>query len=275
MSERKRFRVSTELRRTAQRPGTRLAAFGTVALPLLLALGVATGSGQPAFDAQLITESAGSSAANFAIFVLLVASQLFLALVVAVVVGESTSREASQGHMAFLAVLPVPRAQLLAVKFASGAVCAATVVVVLTVVSVAAGTVAFGWGPLVPSAGPSVPSGQVPLRLLGVVVYLAVYSLWIVALALTASVLSKNNSVVAVGGTVVVTLLFHLLGGIPGMGSSRGLYPTRNYDAWMALTRYDIDVTAMQWGGFVSLLCAAVFMTVGFIRFALVDIEPS
>lgn len=269
----RRITVSTEVRRALRTRTVRTTLAAVVALPPIIAAAVALGASNAAVDARLIAGLAGTSGSNFTFLVLLITAQLFLAVVASVLTVEVISREFVWGHSSFLAVLPVPRARWLFGKFVAGFALTALSIVALAATSMIVGTAVFGFGPLTPVAGEAVLGGNAWVRVLFAVAYLVIYSAWIVALALLAAVLSRDNPVVAVGTTVTATLISHLLGGLPGLGSSRGLLPTRNYDAWIALSRGDdVDVTGVQWGVFVSLFFAIGFVLVALVVFSSRDI---
>ena len=85
---------------------------------------------------------------NFAAFSLFVSAGFLLVVVVALFCGDTVASEASWSSLRYLLAAPVPRARLLRQKLAVALAYATIGVVTLPVMSLVAGTVAFGWHPL-------------------------------------------------------------------------------------------------------------------------------
>ncbi|MBJ8347625.1 ABC transporter permease [Antrihabitans sp. YC2-6] len=264
--------ISVEVRRQFSRRGIQLMLVAMAVLPCLLAGAVSAGKSGVAVNAQLLSDMATSSAANFAVFAIVAGSQFGLVLMVAYVMGEAVARDSQWLYLRVLLTVPVPRGQLLRRKFiACGIVCISGLLVFATV-SVVIGLVFYGHGPLTPVSGAQVETSGLAWRLAAILVYIGVYLMWIGALAIFLSVLARDNPVAAVGGTVVVTLCSHLFGGLPTLQGLRAILPTRNYDAWLMLTRTDVDWFGMRWGLFLSLFYTGVFFLLAYVRFTTKDI---
>ena len=272
-SPRRALRVSVEVRRQLSRPSIRAVLVAMAILPAALAASVVKGKFEVSFDAQYLSSIATESGANFIIFALFTGSQLATPLLVAYVFGEAITREAQWSYLPVLLSTPVRRGQLLRQKAIACAVICLIGLLLFAGVSAAVGFGFFGTGPLVPVSGPHIPLAQVWWRLAAIVAYIAWYLMWVGALAMLLSVLATDNAVIAVGGTVAITLLSHLFGGLSTFGRTRGFLPTRNFDAWTALANAHIDMITLEWGVFLSLLYACVFALLTFGSFAAKDVR--
>ena len=132
-----------------------------LALPWILVAafewaGASPGSGTP----ELVTV-ATEGGLNFAAFSLFVSASFLLVVVVALFCGDTVASEASWSSLRYLLAAPVPRARLLRQKLAVALAYATIGVVTLPVMSLVAGTAAFGWHPLrLPGTGCSCRSAR-------------------------------------------------------------------------------------------------------------------
>ena len=98
---------------------------------------------------------------NFAAFSLFVSAGFLLVVVVALFCGDTVASEASWSSLRYLLAAPVPRARLLRQKLAVALAYATIGVVTLPVMSLVAGTAAFGWHPLrLPGTGVQLPAAR-------------------------------------------------------------------------------------------------------------------
>ena len=272
-SPRRALRTSVEIRRQLSRPSIRVVLVAMAGLPCLLAASVVKGKAVSSFEAQFLNSIATESGANFVVFALFVGSQLATTLLVAYVFGESVTRESQWSYLPVLLTTPVRRGQFLRQKaFACSAVCLLGMGV-FAAVSAVVGFALFGAGPFVPPSGPHVPLAQMTWRFAAMLGYMACYLMWIGALAILLSVLARDNGVTAVGGTVAITLLSHLFGGLSTFGLARSVLPTRNFDAWIVLAGADPDWIRLEWGVFLSLLYACLFGLLAYGLFASKDVR--
>lgn len=91
-------------------------------------------------------ELATASGANFAVTMLFVGTGFMLVIPVALFCGDTVASEASWSSLRYLLAAPVPRARLLARKFAVGLAFSAVAVVMLPAIGLVVGTAAYGWG---------------------------------------------------------------------------------------------------------------------------------
>jgi ABC-2 type transport system permease protein len=272
-SPRRALKASVEVRRQLSRPSMRVVLLAMAVLPFALAASVARGKFEVSFDAQYLSSIATTSGANFVVFALLTGSQLATPLLVAYVFGESITREAQWAYLPVLLSTPIGRGQLLRQKAIAGAVVCLIGIAIYAAASAVVGMALFGTGPLVPITGPHIPLGDMTWRFAAMLGYIACYLTWIGALALLLSVLAGDNAVISVGGTVAITLISHLFGGLSTLARSRGFLPTRNFDAWLDLTDARVDPIRLEWGVFLSLVYAVVFSLLAYGFFAGRDVR--
>jgi ABC-2 type transport system permease protein len=198
-----------------------------------------------------------------------------LALMVSYVFGESISREAHWSYLPVLLTTPVGRGQLLRQKAMASALVCLFGLMIFAAVRAAVGPSCYGTGPLVPASEPHLSLGQMGWRIPAILCYMAIYPLWVGAVAMFLSVLAGGNGVAAFGGAAAITLTSHLFGGLPTLGVLRSFLPTRNFDAWLAFTNAHVDWIELQWGTFLSLLYASLFGLLAYAVFSTKDIRGS
>lgn len=130
-------------------------------LPFVLVVAFAIG-GEPEGPGDRITlmDTATASGANFAAVNLFVSAGFLLVVPVALFCGDTVASEASWSSLRYLLAAPVPRARLLASKLAVGLGLSLAAMVLLPLVALAVGTVAYGWGPLAIPTGGSLAPGR-------------------------------------------------------------------------------------------------------------------
>ncbi|MFM9378228.1 ABC transporter permease [Gordonia sp. VNK21] len=253
---RRTLRLRTECARQFGRRGTLVLLIVMLVLPLAMAAAMKAGRSDMVFEGDVLGRLATDSAENFTMVCLFVGAQLFLVVVVAYLFGDALTRESNWGYLRVLATVPVPRTRLLLIKAAALSVLVTAGVLVYAVASYLIGLVFFGPGPLSPVAGEGVTGAAGLGRLAIMVAFILVYLTWIAALALLLSTVSHDNTAVAITGTVMITIGFHVLGGLGMLGRLRAVLPSRNYAAWLDAARVEFDPTNMLWGVFLSLLYA-------------------
>lgn len=132
-----------------------------VALPFVLVAAFAVG-GAPSGSGRngpTLLDTATASGANFSATCLFVSAGFLLVVPVALFCGDTVASEAGWSSLRYLLAAPVPRARLLWSKLAVALVFSLAAMVVLPVVALAVGTVAYGWGPLELPTGGSLAAG--------------------------------------------------------------------------------------------------------------------
>ncbi|TSD96643.1 ABC transporter permease subunit [Skermania sp. ID1734] len=268
------LKVRVEVGRQLRRPIVRAVLVAMAILPLLLSGAVHAGGARGVgASAGIFAAVATDSAANFMVFALDLGTQYGMAIVVALVFGESIAREAQWNYLRVLLTVPVSRGRLLTRKLLAAGVVCLLAMATYVAMSAAIGVLCYGLKPLMPPSGTQVPESQELWRLAVALGYLIIYLAWIGSLGMFMSVVAQDNPVIAAGGTVIVVLCSTIFGGLPTLGGIRAVLPTRNYEAWLALTRTDIDWLGMQWGVFLSLLYAGIFLALSYVRFLVSDVK--
>ncbi|MBN6055356.1 ABC transporter permease subunit [Nonomuraea sp. RK-328] len=252
-----------------------LAMFGLLlALPWILVLAFELGpQGGGQQQASLrISDLATAGGLNFAAFVLSVSANFLLVVAVALFCGDTVSSEASWSSLRYLLAAPVPRDRLLRQKLVVALGYSATAVVVLPLMALLAGTLAFGWNDIqVPGTGETIPALDVLPRFGIVVAYALVSQLVVAALAFLIST-ATDSPLGAVGGAVGLWIVSTILQAVEALGPAREFLPTFWNTAWLDALAPEPDLSGMIRGASVSVTYAAVLIAVAFRRFRRKDV---
>ena len=269
------LRVWAEIRREAGRLRTRLALGCMVLLPLVILL--AFEIGRPGGNGQQRGEFASFAALgthgglNFALFTLLVSSSFLLVIVVALFCGDCVASEASWGSLRYLLAIPVPRGRLLLNKLLVALLTCAVALILLTGTALLAGTLRYGWHPMLTTYGEQIPTGLAFVRLLGILAYVAITLLVTAGLAFLLSV-STDAPLGAVGGAVMLLIVSEILDQITALGALRVVLPTHYADAWLTFLSDPIQWDDVVKGTIAALVYAAAFISFAWYRFQRKDI---
>ncbi|TDE17840.1 ABC transporter permease subunit [Actinomadura sp. 6K520] len=249
-----------------------LVAFGILlALPWVLVLAFKIG-GEPTPDGvPSLVDVATSSALNFALFALFVATGFLLVVAVALFCGDTVASEANWASLRYLLAAPVPRARLLRQKLVVALGYAVLAVLSLPLMSLVAGTAGFGWGDVKLPTGGTVPVGTALGRMAIIVGYALVSQLVVAALAFLLSV-TTDSPLGAVGGAVGLVILSNIIDAVTALGSWREFLPTHWMYAWMDALQPDVQWTGMAKGAALSIAYAAVLIALSFRLFRSRDI---
>ncbi|GAA2478382.1 ABC transporter permease [Streptomyces gobitricini] len=243
------------------------------ALPLVLIAAFAIGGTPDSRDNGRITlmDTATASGANFAATCLFVSAGFLLVVPVALFCGDTVASEASWSSLRYLLAAPVPRARLLWSKLAVALGFSAAAMLLLPLVALAVGTVAYGWGPLeLPTGGALSPAGSVP-RLALVVAFIFVSQLVTAGLAFWLST-RTDAPLGAVGGAVGLTIIGNVLDAVTALGSWRDVLPAHWQFAWIDALQPQLEWSGMLKGSAVSVTYALVLFALAFRGFARKDI---
>ncbi|MER0429271.1 ABC transporter permease [Streptomyces microflavus] len=208
-----------------------------------------------------LMDVATESAANFAATSLFVSAGFLLVVPVALFCGDTVASEASWASLRYLLAAPVPRVRLLWSKLVVALGFSLAAMVLLPLVALAAGTVAYGWGPLKLPTGGALAAGDTVPRLALVVAFIFVSQLVTAGLAFWLS--TKTDAPLgAVGGAVGLTIVGNVLDAVTALGSWRDFLPAHWQFAWA-----DALQPELEWGGMIK--GAAISVTYALILFAL------
>ncbi|MFF4171074.1 ABC transporter permease [Streptomyces sp. NPDC001744] len=243
------------------------------ALPFVLIAAFAIGG--PGDDGRAgrvtLMDTATASGVNFAATCLFVSAGFLLVIPVALFCGDTVASEASWSSLRYLLAAPVPRSRLLASKLAVALGYSAAAMVLLPLVALAAGTVAYGWGPLRLPTGGAVPAGDALLRIGVAVAFVLASQLVTAGLAFWLST-RTDAPLGAVGGAVGLTVVGNVLDAVTALGDWREFLPAHWQFAWIDALQPQPEWGGMVKGAAVSLTYALVLFALAFRGFARKDI---
>ncbi|MEV0411276.1 ABC transporter permease [Streptomyces sp. NPDC050448] len=245
------------------------------ALPFVMIIAFAVGGGQDGRrggDGRItLIDTATASGANFAATCLFVSAGFLLVVPVALFCGDTVASEASWSSLRYLLASPVPRARLLWSKLVVALGFSLAAMVLLPVVALAAGTAAYGWGPLKLPTGGSLAAADTVPRLALVVAFVFVSQLVTAGLAFWLST-RTDAPLGAVGGAVGLTIVGNVLDAVTALGSWREFLPAHWQFAWADALQPQLEWGGMVKGTAVSVSYALVLFALAFRGFSRKDI---
>ncbi|MFE0643034.1 ABC transporter permease [Streptomyces sp. NPDC058877] len=243
------------------------------ALPFVLIAAFAIGgSGDGNRNGRItLIDTATASGANFAATCLFVSAGFLLVIPVALFCGDTVASEASWSSLRYLLAAPVPRSRLLVSKLVVALGYSAAAMVLLPLVALAAGTVAYGWGPLRLPTGGSVPAGDALLRIAIAVAFVFASQLVTAGLAFWLST-RTDAPLGAVGGAVGLTIVGNVLDAVTALGDWRQFLPAHWQFAWIDALQPQLEWGGMVRGTAISVTYALVLFALAFRGFARKDI---
>lgn len=268
-----RRRVSTrmfrsELRLIAGRRRNQAGLAVLAAVPIIMAVVVRTTESS---DGPPFLREATQNGLFVALAALTVELPMFLPLAVAMLSGDAIAGEANIGTLRYLLTVPVDRARLLAVKYASLCVGALWGVLAVAVPGVVAGLALFGTGPVLTLSGTQISTGQGLWRLVLVCLYLSAGLAALAAVGLFISTLTEQPIAAAIA-LMIFTIVSWILDGISQIS---WLHPWLVVHDWMAfgdLLRDPIAWETVRHGLGVFAGYAVVFWLAAWARLADKDV---
>ena len=265
--------LRVEAIRQLRRRRTMVAALILLVLPWILVGAFELGGPpQPGSGAPELVDLATTGGLNFAAFSFFASVGFLLVVAVALFCGDTVASEAGWGTLRYLLAAPVPRARLLRQKLVVALIYSAVAVTSFPLMSLAAGTVAFGWHPLrLPGTGAVLGSGVAVGRMGIVLAYVLATELVVAGLAFLLSV-STDSPLGAVGGAVGLVIVSDILDAVTALGGWRQVLPTHWQYAWLDAMQPQITWGGMLEGAAVSLSYALVLFALAFRHFRAKDI---
>ncbi|MBL1080582.1 ABC transporter permease subunit [Streptomyces actinomycinicus] len=241
-------------------------------LPFVLLIAFAVGGDPGSRNGQItLMDTATASGANFAAVNLFVSAGFLLVIPVALFCGDTVASEASWSSLRYLLAAPVPRARLLWSKLAVALGLSLAAMLLLPLVALAAGTAAYGWGPLQIPTGGALDTGTAAQRLALAVAYVFVSQLVTAALAFWLS--TKTDAPLgAVGGAVGLTIVGNVLDAVTALGHWRDFLPAHWQFAWADAVQPHPEWSGMIQGTALSVTYALVLFALAFRGFARKDV---
>ena len=264
--------LSVEIVRQLRRRRT-LIAFGILTVLPWILVGAFEVSGPASRNgAPGLVASATDGGLNFTAFTFFVSAGFLIVVAVALFCGDTVATEASWSSLRYLLAAPVPRSRLLRQKLIVALGYSIVAVTYLTLMSLLAGTLAFGWHQLrLPGTGIEVPYGAALGRIAIVLGYVLVSELVVAALAFLLSVLT-DSPLGAVGGAVGLVIVSNILDAVTALGNWRQALPTHWQFAWLDVSQPQVSWAGMIQGAAVSVSYALVLGALAFRRFQTKDI---
>ena len=226
-----------------------------------------SGNGTPG-----LVVAATNGGLNFTAFSFFVSAGFLLVVIVALFCGDTIASEANWSSLRYLLAAPVPRARLLRQKLAVAATYSILAILTFALMSMIAGTVAFGWHPLkLPGTQAVLSPGQALARMGIVLAYVLITELVVAGLAFLLSV-STDSPLGAVGGAVGLVIVSNILDAVTALGSWREILPTHWQFAWLDAMQPQISWGGMVEGASVSVSYALILFALAFRHFATKDI---
>ncbi|MEU0371516.1 ABC transporter permease [Streptomyces sp. NPDC006283] len=265
--------LRVEAVRQLKRRRTLVMAGVLAALPLILIAAFAIGGTPDGRDNGRITlmDTATASGANFAATCLFVSAGFLLVVPVALFHGDTVASEANWSSLRYLLAAPVPRTRLLWSKLAVALGFSAAAMLLLPLVGLVAGTLAYGWGPLQLPTGGSLAAGDTLARIGLVVAFVFVSQLVTAGLAFWLS--TKTDAPLgAVGGAVGLTIIGNVLDAVTALGGWREALPAHWQFAWIDALQPQLEWSGMLKGTVVSVTYGLVLFALAFRNFSRKDI---
>lgn len=271
--------IAVELGKLARRPRTWLTLALLVSLPVLVAVLLAftriaprPGTG-PAFLSAVLANGSLFSVAALAIVL-----PLFLPVAVSVIAGDAIAGEAQAGTLRYLLVRPVGRTRLLVAKLVTVFVFVAVAVVVVAGVGYLVGSALFGQQPLGAAAvtasvsGSSLTQGQIFVRTVMAIGYVAFSMLGVAALGLLLSTLT-DSPLSATLGALAFLIGSSLLLTLDAARPLQPYLPTRYWLSFVDLFRDPILWRNVERGLGLQAVYVVVLLAAAWANFAAKDVR--
>lgn len=271
--------IAVELSKLVRRPRTWLTLLLLNLLPTVVAVLLSSthlaprpGSG-PAFLSAVL-----QNGSLFAVAALAIVLPLFLPIAVAVIGGDAVAGEAQAGTLRYVLIRPVGRARLLAAKLVTVLVFTIVAVVLVAGIGFVVGELLLGNGSAAPGAavasvsGSALSAGQIALRTVFAMGYVALSMLGVAALALMLSTFS-DSPLSATLGAVAFLIGSSLLLTLDAARALQPYLPTRYWLSFIDLFRDPILWRNVERGVLIQLVYVAVFLGAAWANFSTKDIK--
>lgn len=263
--------IRVELRKQALRPRTYVGLAVMIVIPVIFTLAFKFGSHPQDVRERDFVVLAKRSGINMPLAALTAMSAFLLPVVVALFLGESVSGEAGWGTLRYLLLRPVERSRLLAAKLSVGAFLSVLATFLIAGAGLAAGTLAFGWHPVLTPFFVTFSPTDALWRLLLSTAYVAWSMSGIAAFAFMLSTMT-DASVGAVAGGAGLAVVSEILDGISTLGAIRYGLPTHYWDAWNGLFNSPVETSELARGLLLQIPYVLVFCGFAWWWFARKDV---
>ena len=274
--------IRVELAKLFRRPRTYVIAGLLCALPLIVAIFLATTRIPPppgqggAFLSAVLSNGALYPAAAMALVL-----PVFLPVSVAVLAGDAVAGEASAGTLRYLLIRPVGRTRLLVAKLISLVTFVLFAILAVLVTAYVTGSLLFGvstasTGVVLPPdvtslSGVTITPFGLALRLLGTVAYIVISMLGVAAIALFLSTVT-DSALGAAMGALAVLVTSQVLVTLDAAAAIRPYLPTRYWLAWIDFFREPVLWRDIERGAGIQLVYLVVLLGAAWANFQTKDI---
>lgn len=272
--------IGVELRKVASRPRVWLSIGLLCLLPALVAVLLSVSDLAPppgqggAFLSAVLDNGALYPAAALAMVL-----PVFLPLAVAVFAGDAVAGEAATGTLRYLLVRPVARPRLLVAKMVALAVFIVVAILLVVLSSLVVGLALFGTGAeavgqpgaVTSLSGLSLTPGELAVRLLAAIGYIAVSMLGFGSIALFFSTLS-DSAIGAALGALAVLITSSIMETLQAASAIKPYLLTNYWLSWIDFFRDPVFWTNITSGLVLQACYIALFFGAAWANFASKDI---
>jgi ABC-2 type transport system permease protein len=207
----------------------------------------------------------------FPLVILLFGAVWLFPLITALVAGDIIASEDHNGTLKTIFTRSLERSQIFAGKLLATATYAVAAILITGTVAIIAGSIQSGFNSLQSLSGTIVSA---PKSLELVYASLLVYLIPIATIVCIGLMLSSltRNSAAAVVGTLMISLLFQLIGVLPGTGAIQPYLLSTQFNAWQGLLRTPIDWTPIVRAVWVCAMYAVPAIVASFLVFLRRDV---
>lgn len=192
-------------------------------------------------------------------------------LITALVAGDIFASEDHNGTLKTILTRSVERWQIFAGKALVAATYAVVAILLDGTIAVIAGSIESGFNPLQSLSGTVVSAPKaLELVYVGLLVYLIPIAT-IVCIGILLSTLTRNSAA-AVVGTLMISLLFQLIGILPGLGGTKPYLLSTQFNAWQGLLRTPIDWAPVIRAAWVCAMYGVPSLAAAYIAFLRRDV---
>ena len=258
-----------EVRKLRAQRRTYLGFAAAIGAPLLFVGALAVQNGAPTDEP--FGASVCSSALAIPLLMLVFGSIRLFPLIAALVAGDIVASEDHNGTLKTVLTRSVDRGQVFLGKALVAAAYAVVSALLMVLTAIVAGTFQSGFHPLKTLSGTTVSATRATEL---VFISLGIYLLPLLAIVAIGVLLSTvtRNSVGAVVGTLMVSLLMQLIGVLPGLGGAKPYLLTEQFNAWQGLLREPIDTAPIVHAAWICPLYAAPALAVAYLVFLRRDV---
>jgi ABC-2 type transport system permease protein len=260
-----------ELRKLRYQKRTYLGLGAAALVPILFVVAVQfrhhrAGGGDFAFASYLT-----KSGLVFPLVILLFGAIWLFPLITALVAGDIFASEDHNGTLKTVLTRSLERWQIFAGKALTALTYAIVAIAITGTVAVIAGSIESGFNSVQTLSGTIVSASKgLELVYLSLLVYLIPIAT-VVCIGLLLSTITRNSAA-AVVGTLMISLLFQLIGVLPGLSATQPYLLSTQFNAWQGLLRQPIDWSPIVRAAWVCALYGLPALGTAFLVFLRRDV---